>query len=551
MHPLIKHTYFGLLRTSGSMRRRRSAQAGRLRILTYHGICRDSEAGEPWIPSYYVTASLFARQMETLRALGGVVHLPDVLGSDAVFGLPADRLSVAVTFDDGARNNLDLASPVMLGLGIRSTIFISTDHVTSGAPFVSDVLRVLRWLNTANRLPSELPAMVRRLIESPSLMKRVPASLIRDEVLRYWTEIPRDLREKVESALGPLNWEEVVELSRSGHWIGAHTASHAILALEECGRRRWEIEESVARVAERTGQRQVPFAYPNGTRADFDESDQEILSALNVPLAVVAYPGANPRTCSRYEVRRSGVDMGTTALILEATVSGFRDFDEGVGAGSSGWGRLRSSWVPGPTADDPHAESCGDLRCQLRGLPEAGAGYNLTEALANRMVRSARYLARSAGKVSRDPGLLLRRLRIHRHRGDRSVDAGNRYTPTDVQRVLHLQPGERVRVRPVEEILRTLNDKGRFQGLGYMPAIMNPYCGRIFTVKKRVDRFFDERDWRMRKLRNVVILEDAFCEPRSDGPEDYAGCARTCYVFWKEAWLERAEGESAAEAQRV
>ncbi len=39
--------------------------------------------------------------------------------------------------------------------------------------------------------------------------------------------------------------------------------------------------------------------------------------------------------------------------------------------------------------------------------------------------------------------------------------------------------------------------------------------------------------------KDVVILEGVHCEPPPDIGEDWAGCKRTCFLFWKEAWLER------------
>ena len=55
----------------------------------------------------------------------------------------------------------------------------------------------------------------------------------------------------------------------------------------------------------------------------------------------------------------------------------------------------------------------------------------------------------------------------------------------------------------------------------------------------RAIRFFDERTRRMLRLRDVVILDEAICAPPLEGAHDYAGCDRTCFFFWKEAWLER------------
>ena len=104
---------------------------------------------------------------------------------------------------------------------------------------------------------------------------------------------------------------------------------------------------------------------------------------------------------------------------------------------------------------------------------------------------------------------------------------------------LGLKAGERVRVKSLEKIQSTLDSHGKYEGMGYMDVEMNKHCGKVYAVQKPVSLFFDERRWRMLKLRDVVILEGVFCELPTTAAEDWAGCDRTCFLFWKEAWLER------------
>lgn len=110
---------------------------------------------------------------------------------------------------------------------------------------------------------------------------------------------------------------------------------------------------------------------------------------------------------------------------------------------------------------------------------------------------------------------------------------------------LGLQPGERVQVRAIADIHQTLDEKGQCAGLAYMPA-MERFSGRTFAVRKRIDRFFDERTRTMLKVKNVVILNEVFCEVGLIDRADYGGCDRSCFLFWKEDWLERVSGEGSA-----
>lgn len=99
--------------------------------------------------------------------------------------------------------------------------------------------------------------------------------------------------------------------------------------------------------------------------------------------------------------------------------------------------------------------------------------------------------------------------------------------------VLGLQPGEWVRVRSLDEIHARLDPCERDGGLAWM-TMMEECCGREFKVFKRVERIVLESTGEIRRLKDTVLLESAIC----DG---IYGCNKSCFFFWKEAWLERAD----------
>jgi hypothetical protein len=105
-------------------------------------------------------------------------------------------------------------------------------------------------------------------------------------------------------------------------------------------------------------------------------------------------------------------------------------------------------------------------------------------------------------------------------------------TPACTGAVLDLLPGELVEVKPFENILGTLDSSGRHRGLVFAPE-MRKYCGRRFRVFKRLELMFDEQTREQRRIHNTVLLEGVFCG--GDG----IGCDRSCFLYWREAWLRR------------
>ena len=114
--------------------------------------------------------------------------------------------------------------------------------------------------------------------------------------------------------------------------------------------------------------------------------------------------------------------------------------------------------------------------------------------------------------------------------------SGERKTVTPATAAPVLEAGERVRVKSLKEIEATLGDWHQLKGCAFMPE-MQPYCGTIQRVFKPVKRFVDERDYQVKKTRDVYLLEGAICE----GSADYGRCDRSCFYFWRTEWLEKFE----------
>ena len=105
--------------------------------------------------------------------------------------------------------------------------------------------------------------------------------------------------------------------------------------------------------------------------------------------------------------------------------------------------------------------------------------------------------------------------------------------PRDVE-TLNLQHGEWVEVRSAKEIFATLDAHGKNMGLSFTREMVK-FCGRRFRVYKRLNKIVLETTAEMRTLKApTVLLEGVIC----DG-EFHGGCTRSCFCFWREAWLKR------------
>ncbi|GLZ46959.1 hypothetical protein Acsp06_31440 [Actinomycetospora sp. NBRC 106375] len=97
--------------------------------------------------------------------------------------------------------------------------------------------------------------------------------------------------------------------------------------------------------------------------------------------------------------------------------------------------------------------------------------------------------------------------------------------------------GDVVEVKPAEEILAGLDERGELDALPFMPEML-PYCGRRFVVDKIAHKTCDTATWTgLRRLPDAVHLAGVRCDGQAHG-----GCQAGCLIFWKTAWLTRVSG---------
>jgi len=97
-----------------------------------------------------------------------------------------------------------------------------------------------------------------------------------------------------------------------------------------------------------------------------------------------------------------------------------------------------------------------------------------------------------------------------------------------------LKKGDLVKVRSKEEILSTLDPFNELKGCAFLFE-MHQYCGTEQRVFKSMERFMDERDYKVKKTKGLILLENNFCT----GTPVFGKCDRSCFLFWREEWLEK------------
>ena len=278
----------------------------RFLVLCYH---RVNDSGHPFFGG--TPTALFREQMQVLREGFAVLFLDELVERAASGHVPAN--AIAITFDDGYRDNYANAFPILRELSLPATIFLVTDAVDDNRLIWHDRVFDAFHRTRVGRLGldgAELP--LTDLGEKHAALVKVLA------VLRSSTPSTRD--ETIDSLLeqlgvtsppregwDKLTWDHVREMNEHGIRFGAHTLDHPILRHMSEDEARRQIRDSKARIESELDRATTAFAYPNGRAIDFDAVTKRILKEEGFRCAVTTVDGANDATSDPLALRRVGM----------------------------------------------------------------------------------------------------------------------------------------------------------------------------------------------------------------------------------------------------
>ena len=103
----------------------------------------------------------------------------------------------------------------------------------------------------------------------------------------------------------------------------------------------------------------------------------------------------------------------------------------------------------------------------------------------------------------------------------------------------NLKAGDIVQVRSRAEIRATLDRWNKSKGCAFIDGMWD-HCGKIYRVKKPVTRFLSDIDFKIKRCKEIVILDNVFC----GGAKPFGRCDRSCFYFWRKEWLKKVETDS-------
>ncbi len=244
--------------------------------------------------------------------------------------------ALAITFDDGYRDNYTHAYVLARELQIPISVFLIPSYIESGEPF---------WWREGKRLAQQarvdevlMGDKTYRLAQQPGARAALAAAIdararqassVADREaflcdIRTALAIGEDPKSVDEELARPLTWAEVHEMAASG-WVsfGAHTQHHPVLAyLTDSKELTREVSECRQVLEQQLGQPMRTFAYPIGKPEHIGTQAPKAVQQAGYRWALTTVRGVNTPQTNPYLLRRVGTDHDEHWLVVAAQAAG-------------------------------------------------------------------------------------------------------------------------------------------------------------------------------------------------------------------------------------
>jgi peptidoglycan/xylan/chitin deacetylase (PgdA/CDA1 family) len=286
----------------------------RLTVLAYHRVRASVRSAEtyPFDDSVFgPDENEFDAQMRWLSWHADPIGEGDLIAAlEGKAKLP--KRAVLVTFDDGYKDNHELALPVLKKYGVPAIFFI--------APALIDQRRLGFWDHAAwaNKLAGGSAAEFRALAnELKTTYGQDPETALSELRRRLNLAAPSAELENKEL----MTWEQIQDLQRQGMAVGSHGLTHRVLARLTPAEQWHELMESKVRLEQRLDAPVRTVAFPAGSPGAYTAETQELAGKCGYAACFTYETGVNdPAELVAHDIRRvpAGPSVALAACAVKA-----------------------------------------------------------------------------------------------------------------------------------------------------------------------------------------------------------------------------------------
>jgi peptidoglycan/xylan/chitin deacetylase (PgdA/CDA1 family) len=208
-------------------------------------------------------------------------------------------INLLITFDDGYKDNYDIAVPILRKYNIPTIFFLATKYIINNDFLLHDKVRYLIQENLIDSSYSSIPTQM-------YLGKNNYNEDDAKEINKVFAQHSPNIRLM-------MNIDEVKKLIQYRFKIGNHTHDHIGLSFYSKTRQEETINTAHKIIEENLQVKDKYIAYPNGL---FDKNTLEILRDLNIKYGFTIIGGDNKLGDSKYKLKRIGINVSDSVNFM-------------------------------------------------------------------------------------------------------------------------------------------------------------------------------------------------------------------------------------------
>ncbi|GEM_PF-2426138 len=293
-------------------------------ILCYHGICDDDFDLLKGYDDRHIPKSLFGKQLSYLKrknySFTTLSEAAEILNHRKKI-----RNIVVLSFDDGFRNVVENAYPLMQKYHAKGCFYLISDLIGTSKPVWTDYVETLvrnaekgkfRFSYRGENCFYDMTAKAsyEKAMKDIKARLRLLSDKEKNEVLRQFQKYQYPVPKEFQMS----DWAQIQGLNKDILEVGSHTSTHPdCIRLSSDEEFDYELKYSKAKIERMVGYRTDHFNYPAGA---FDERVIRQVEAAGYKTAVSLIPGFNDRKTDPFYLKR--IYVNENFLFFKASVSG-------------------------------------------------------------------------------------------------------------------------------------------------------------------------------------------------------------------------------------
>lgn len=287
-------------------------QNNKIIIFNYHRIRKDNSPTVFDDSVFGPDAKRFREEMEWVKKETRVLNEEELL--EIVYQKKRiNGVCSLVTFDDGYRDNYDIAYPILKDLNIPALFFIPTHHMTTRqlgwwdivAYFVKQTTKKQFTFQTIEYNTADKNALIKKFINQLKMSEPIYIEKFLHQLSESLNVPFPDIKLQSEELM---TWEQLKIMIGSGMNIGSHSHDHSILSRQDAETLAAQLSKSITILENNLNYKINSIAYPVGGNQHFNQVTKAVTRDVGFKLGFSYLTGINnSEAVDPFNVKRMGI----------------------------------------------------------------------------------------------------------------------------------------------------------------------------------------------------------------------------------------------------